>query len=80
MGLFSWIIIGVFTGLLGRRFSLTQPGSLLVTLVLSVVGALVGGFISVYFNWGTLATLNLRALLLAISGSLLMLLVAKFRI
>ena len=47
MGLLSWVVFGLVTGAIARFF---VPGSgvygLVVTTVLGVVGALVGGFIA----------------------------------
>ncbi|MCU5771978.1 GlsB/YeaQ/YmgE family stress response membrane protein [Erwiniaceae bacterium BAC15a-03b] len=77
MGLLSWIVIGLIAGLLVRKFFPGRQGGSIPTLVLALVGALVGGYISSYFSWGTLATIEPRALLLALLGALVMLLVAK---
>lgn len=77
MGLLSWIIIGILTGFLTRRFFPGRPGGLIPTLVLAIVGALIGGYIAVFFNYGTLAQSDPRALLIALAGSLLMVLVIK---
>ncbi|MBN7121267.1 MULTISPECIES: GlsB/YeaQ/YmgE family stress response membrane protein [Erwinia] len=81
MGLLSWIIIGLLVGFLTRRFFPGRPGGLIPTLVLAVVGALIGGYVGVFFNYGTLSEIEPRALLIAIAGALLMvLLVKKLRI
>lgn len=77
MGLLSWIIIGILTGFLTRRFFPGRPGGLIPTLVLAIVGALIGGYIAAFFNYGTLAQSDPRALLIALAGSLLMVLVVK---
>ncbi|WP_338564717.1 hypothetical protein [Erwinia sp. E_sp_W01_6] len=80
MGLLSWIVIGLLTGFLTRRFS-GRPGGLIPTLVLAVVGALIGGYISVFFSYGTLAEMEPRAMLIALAGALIMvLLIKKLRI
>lgn len=76
MGLLSWLLVGLLVGLAAGKF---MPGrdSWLPTLILALIGALVGGYISVYFNWGTLASLHSRALLLALAGALLLVAVAR---
>ena len=53
-----------------------RPGGFVPTLVLAVIGALIGGYIATYFELGTLATLHIGALGMAIFGALVMLLVA----
>ncbi|MBV4366085.1 GlsB/YeaQ/YmgE family stress response membrane protein [Erwinia sp. BNK-24-b] len=77
MGLLSWIIMGLVTGFASRYFFPGRPGGLVATLVLAVVGALIGGYISVFFDYGTLAAIEPRALLIALAGALLMVLVVK---
>ncbi|MFD1801600.1 hypothetical protein ACFSFZ_05210 [Mixta tenebrionis] len=76
MGLISWLITGVLVGLAAGKWP-GGRGSWLPVLILAMIGALVGGYISVYFNWGTLASLHLRALLLALAGALLLVAVAR---
>lgn len=81
MGIIAWIITGAVAGWLKRRFFPGRPGGLVATLVLAVVGALVGGYIASYFDLGSLAMLHPAALGIALAGALLMLLVAaKLRI
>lgn len=81
MGIIAWIITGAVAGWLKRRFFPGRPGGLAATLVLAVIGALVGGYIASYYNLGSLATLHPAALDIALGGALLMLLVAaKLRI
>lgn len=77
MGLLSWIIIGILTGFLTRHFFPGRPGGLIPTLVLSVVGALIGGYVAAFFNYGTLAQSDPRAVAIALAGALLMVLVVK---
>ena len=76
MGLLSWLLVGLLVGLTAGK---VMPGrhSWLPTLVLALIGALVGGYISVYFNWGTLASLHPRALLLALAGALLLVAITR---
>ncbi|MBZ6386490.1 MULTISPECIES: GlsB/YeaQ/YmgE family stress response membrane protein [Pantoea] len=81
MGIVAWIITGVVAGWLKRRFFPGRPGGLAATLVLAVIGALVGGYIASYFGLGSLATLHPGALGIALVGALTMMLVAaKLRI
>ncbi|WP_292989718.1 hypothetical protein [Pantoea sp.] len=76
MGLLSWLICGLLLGLLKRLLMPGRPGGLMATQTLSMIGALIGGYIATYFELGTLATLHIGALGMAILGALLMLLVA----
>ncbi|MGK3142678.1 hypothetical protein [Pantoea sp. C2G6] len=76
MGLITWLLCGLLSGLLKRLLIPGRPGGFIATLTLSMIGALIGGYIASYFELGSLATLHPGALALALVGSLLMLLVA----
>lgn len=81
MGLIAWIITGLAAGWLKRYLFPGRPGGLAATLVLAVIGALVGGYVASYFGLGSLGKLHLGAFAVVLSGALLMLLVAaKLRI
>lgn len=76
MALLVWLLSGLLLGLLKRLLMPGSPGGLVATLTLSMIGALLGGYIATYFELGTLATLHIGALGMAILGALVMLLVA----
>lgn len=76
MALLVWLLSGLLLGLLKRLLMPGPPGGLVATLTLSMIGALIGGYIATYFDLGTLATLHTGALGVAILGALVMLLVA----
>jgi uncharacterized membrane protein YeaQ/YmgE (transglycosylase-associated protein family) len=46
MGIFAWIVLGLLAGLLAKAvLPGEQPGGIIVTTLLGIGGALVGGFI-----------------------------------
>jgi uncharacterized membrane protein YeaQ/YmgE (transglycosylase-associated protein family) len=46
MGLIAWIIVGLIAGALGKLIMPGRdPGGLIVTILIGMVGAVVGGFI-----------------------------------
>ena len=75
MGLLSWVVFGLVTGAIARFF---VPGSgvygLVVTAVLGVVGALVGGFIGAQLGIGGIDGFDLRSIVIAVGGSVILLL------
>ena len=75
MGLLSWVVFGLVTGAIARFF---VPGSgvygLVVTTVLGVVGALVGGFIGTQLGIGAIDGFDLRSIAVAVGGSIILLL------
>ena len=46
MGIFAWIILGLLAGLLAKAlFPGEDPGGIIITTLLGIAGALIGGFI-----------------------------------
>ncbi len=78
MGLFSWIVMGLVAGALAR---LLLPGKdkagCVLTVVIGVVGALLGGFLATKLGFGGLSGLDLRSVVIATLGAVLLLLVAR---
>ncbi len=77
MGIIGWIILGLIAGAIAKAILPgRQGGGWLITLVLGVVGALLGGFIgSQIFGVGIEGFFDLSTWLLAIGGSILVLLI-----
>ena len=80
MGFFGWIILGLLAGAIAKAIMPGQQGGgWLATLVLGVVGALVGGWIgSAIFSVGLNEFFSIQTWLVAILGSLLVLAVWGF--
>ena len=49
------------------------PGGILVTIARGIVGAVVGGFIGAQLGFGDISGFDLRSLLLAVGGGVLVL-------
>ena len=77
MGIIGWIVLGLAAGAIAKAILPgTQGGGWLITLVLGVVGALLGGFIGGAVFGVPLGTFfEIRTWLLAIGGSILVLLI-----
>jgi uncharacterized membrane protein YeaQ/YmgE (transglycosylase-associated protein family) len=77
MGIIGWIILGLIAGAIAKAILPgTQGGGWLLTLVLGVVGALLGGFIgSAVFGIGLEGFFSIQTWLLAIGGAILVLLI-----
>ncbi|MGA4669250.1 GlsB/YeaQ/YmgE family stress response membrane protein [Propionibacteriaceae bacterium Y1923] len=81
MGIISWIVLGLIAGAIAKAILPgEQGGGWLVTIILGIVGALVGGFLaSVLFNVNVNQSFwNLATWLSAIIGSLIVLVVWGF--
>jgi len=81
MGIIAWIILGLLVGILSRFFAPgRQPMGLVATILLGIVGAVVGGLIGTQMGWGQVQGFDFRSLGLAILGGVLVLfLVGLFR-
>lgn len=74
MGLISWIVVGLIAGLLAKWIMPGEgPGGLLITLVLGMAGASLGGFV-VSLLGGTGATgFNIWSIIVATFGAIILL-------
>ena len=77
MTIIGWIILGLLAGAIAKLLLPgSQGGGWFITLILGVVGALLGGFLgSVLFNTGLQDFFSLTTWLLAIGGSIVVLLI-----
>ena len=74
MGIVSWIVLGLVAGLLARVIMPgKERGGFLVTTLLGIVGAFVGGFVGSLLDLGTVDRFDIRSLGLAIAGALIVL-------
>jgi uncharacterized membrane protein YeaQ/YmgE (transglycosylase-associated protein family) len=77
MGIIGWIILGLIAGAIAKAvLPGTQGGGWIITLILGIVGALLGGFLgSAIFGVGLGGFFELRTWLLAIGGAIIVLLI-----
>ncbi|OQY60193.1 MAG: hypothetical protein B6245_02760 [Desulfobacteraceae bacterium 4572_88] len=74
MGILSWIILGLIVGVLAKWIMPGKdPGGLIVTILIGIAGAFVGGFISSFLGFGSFRGFDIRSLLIAIGGAVLLL-------
>jgi uncharacterized membrane protein YeaQ/YmgE (transglycosylase-associated protein family) len=75
MGIISWIILGLIAGFIGSKIVDQRGQGLWLNIVLGIVGALIGGFLFDLFGAGGVTGLNLYSLVVAIVGSIVVLLI-----
>jgi uncharacterized membrane protein YeaQ/YmgE (transglycosylase-associated protein family) len=74
MGIVSWIVLGLIAGAIAKLLMPgDDPGGFFVTILIGIVGAIVGGFIATAFGLATVSGLNLPSVVIAICGSLILL-------
>jgi uncharacterized membrane protein YeaQ/YmgE (transglycosylase-associated protein family) len=78
MSILVWIIFGLIAGALAKALMPgDDPGGIIVTTILGIVGALIGGFIAVRLGFGDITGFDFRSLVVAIAGALLLLIVYR---
>ncbi len=79
MGILSWILFGLVAGALAKFLMPgDDPGGIVVTILLGIAGAVVGGFVGTLLGFGTVSGFDLRGLLVAVGGT--MILLAGYRV
>lgn len=74
VGIFTWIVLGLVVGIIAKLLMPgDDPGGFIVTILLGVAGALLGGFVGNYFQWGDVTGFNMVSLALAVGGALVLL-------
>lgn len=79
MGILSWILLGLVAGALAKFIMPGKdPGGCLVTIIIGIVGAMLGGFIASLLGLGTVQSFDLGGILIATGGALLLLIGYRF--
>ena len=74
MGILTWIIVGLIAGALGKLIMPgDDPGGIIVTIILGIVGAFVGGFVFGLFGGAGVTGFNLGSLIVATIGAIIVL-------
>ena len=71
MGILSWIIVGLIAGVLGKMILPgDDPGGFIVTILIGMAGALVGGFIVGLLGGTGVTGFNIWSILVATIGAI----------
>ena len=75
MSLLAWIILGLIAGLVAKALVPGRdPGGCIITILVGIAGALVGGWLSTLLGFGGLAGgPDLRNLVIAVLGAIVLL-------
>jgi len=74
MGIISWIVFGLIAGILAKLLMPGKdPGGMIITILIGIAGAMVGGYISTFFGYGNVSGFDIRSLGIAIGGALILL-------
>ncbi len=73
MGILYWILLGLVVGALAKLLVPGKgPGGIIVTIIIGVLGALLGGWIGTKLGLGSVQGFDLTSILLATGGSVLL--------
>ncbi|MCC6470061.1 MAG: GlsB/YeaQ/YmgE family stress response membrane protein [Alphaproteobacteria bacterium] len=78
MGILSWIVFGLIAGILAKFFMPGRDGGgIIITILLGIAGAVVGGFIGSALGLGDVTGFNFRSFIIAVAGGVLVLFVYR---
>jgi uncharacterized membrane protein YeaQ/YmgE (transglycosylase-associated protein family) len=77
MGYVEWIIVGLIAGFLGRRITGDEKSGCIYTIAVGVIGALIGGALMHAAGHKGINEFDIRSVLVAALGSVLLLLVLQ---
>jgi uncharacterized membrane protein YeaQ/YmgE (transglycosylase-associated protein family) len=74
IGVISWIVVGLVAGILGKLIMPGRdPGGFLLTIVIGMIGALVGGLIVQLLGGTGLTGFSIWSILVATLGAIMLL-------
>ena len=78
MGILSWIIVGLIAGWLAGMIMKGSGYGVLGNIVVGIIGALLGGYLStLLFDGVTVSGINLQSLLIATLGSIVLIFLVR---
>jgi len=78
MSWLAWIVLGLIAGIIAKLLMPGRdPGGFIITAVIGIVGALIGGFISTRLGFGDVTGLNIPSIAIAIVGSIVLLIIYR---
>ncbi|HEY1078043.1 MAG TPA: GlsB/YeaQ/YmgE family stress response membrane protein [Fontimonas sp.] len=74
MGIISWIVLGLIAGVFAKMIMPGKdPGGFIITIVLGIVGAFVGGWIGTQLGIASFNGFTLQGILVATGGAMVVL-------
>ncbi len=74
MGILTWIIFGLIAGIVAKLIMPGKdPGGFIITILLGIAGAFIGGLVGSAVGFGDVSGFNLKSMGLAILGAVILL-------
>ncbi len=78
MGLVYWILMGLVAGAVAKLITPGKdPGGCIITILIGIAGAVIGGFLATLLGFGGLTGFDFRSLVIAILGAVILLAVYR---
>jgi uncharacterized membrane protein YeaQ/YmgE (transglycosylase-associated protein family) len=78
LGFIVWILLGLVVGVIAKFLMPGKdPGGIIVTILLGIAGAFVGGFVSSALGFGSVTGFDIRSLIIAVLGAIALLAVYR---
>ena len=78
MGILLWILLGGLVGVIAKVIMPGKdPGGFIITILLGIAGAFLGGWIGEQLGWGSVDGFNLVSIGLATLGAVILLLLYR---
>lgn len=78
MGILAWIVFGLIAGAIAKFVMPGKdPGGIIITMLIGIAGALVGGFIGTALGLGGVDGFNLGSFVIAVLGAILLLFIYR---
>ncbi|EAX4619689.1 GlsB/YeaQ/YmgE family stress response membrane protein [Salmonella enterica subsp. arizonae] len=80
MGIIAWIIFGLIAGVIAKLLMPGRDGGgFILTCILGIVGAVVGGWLATMFGiGGSISGFDLHSFLVAVVGAIVVLVIFRF--
>ena len=78
LGILALIVLGLIAGLIAK-FVMPgdDPGGLIVTILIGIAGAVIGGFNSTAIGFGDVTGINIKSIVIAAMGAFVLLFVVR---
>ena len=78
MGILSWILLGLIAGALAKFIMPGKdPGGFIVTILIGIAGAIVGGFLGSFIGLGRVESFDLGGIFIATVGAIILLILYR---
>ena len=78
MGILAWIVFGLIVGAVAKFIMPGRdPGGFIITIVLGIAGAFVGGWLATQFGLGSITGFDIRSFIIAVAGALILLFIYR---